>query len=125
MNKLITAEAQKAPNQGEPLTHFRITIMKDERYQLPPGTREVRVLSGNARLSAPEREYLMTRGEKRSFSTGEYASVSAESSDALLVLDMGLSATSATQERMKQMFYERMAARQQLIEAEERAEHKW
>ncbi len=132
MNKLTTSDTQKlvewmSPSEkpGDPLAHYRITLLKDEPYRLPVGTREVEILSGGARLMSPEREQLLGNGEKQTLKTGEMASIIAVSSDAPLVLHMGISAKSAEQARMKQMFYERMAARQKLVEAEERADKKW
>ena len=125
-NKLNTAEMQKILKQmsraNETLAHYRVSVLQDESYQLPAGTREVKVLSGDARLTLAEHEYLLNRGEKQALKTGEIASVVPASGDAPLVLDMGIPAASAEQQRMKRQFYERMAARQQLIEAEEHAD---
>lgn len=132
MNKYSTAESKKVVERLSPsekpsdlLAHYRITLMRDEPYRLPVGTREVEVLSGGARLVSSEREHLLENGEKQTLKTGELASVTAISSDAPLVLNMGISAKSFEQQRMKQMFYERMVARQQLAEAEEQANKKW
>ena len=132
MNKLSTSEARKlvewvgpAEKPSDPLAHYRISILRNEPYQLPVGTREVTVLSGDARVSLSEHEYLLHRGEKQTLKTGEVASVSDGAGDKPLVLDMGISAKSAQQQRMKQMFYERMAARQQLIQAEHEADNQW
>jgi hypothetical protein len=132
MNKYSTAELKKvvewvgqSEKARDPLAHYRITLMRNEPYRLPAGTREVEVLSGGARLVSSERERLLANGEKQTLKTGETASVTAVSSPAPLVLHMGVSAKSAEQARMKQMFYERMAARQQLVEAEEQADRKW
>jgi hypothetical protein len=132
MNKYSTAELKKvvewlSPSErpSDPLAHYRITLMRDEPYRLPAGTREVEVLSGGARLVSSERERLLENGEKQMLKTGEIASVTAISSPTPLILHMGVSAKSAEQARMKQMFYMRMAARQQLIEAEEHAAKKW
>jgi hypothetical protein len=132
MNKYSTAELKKVvewvgPSEkpSAPLAHYRITLMRDEPYRLPVGTREVEVLSGGARLVSKERERLLENGDKQTLKTGELASITAVSSPSPLVLNMGISAKSVEQVRMKQMFYERMAARQQIVEAEEQAERKW
>jgi hypothetical protein len=132
MSKLSTSEARKliewvapAEKPSDPLAHYRISILRNEPYQLPAGTREVTVLSGDALLVLPEHEYLLHRGEKQTLRTGEFASVSDGAGEKPLVLDMGISAKSAQQQRMKHMFYERMAARQQIVEAEQRADGKW
>jgi hypothetical protein len=128
MNKLSTAEMQSILKQinksSEPLAHYRITVMKNEPYQLPAGTREVRVLSGGARLNLNEQDHLLSRGEKQALRTGEVASVTAASNDSPLVLDMGIPAMSTEQKRMRRAFYERMVERQQLIEAEYNADRK-
>jgi hypothetical protein len=132
MNKHSTAESrqvveglQSSEKPRDPLAHYRITLMQDEPYRLPVGTREVEILSGEARLTSPMRERLLEDGEKQTLKTGELASVTAISNDPPLVLHMGISAKSVEQQRMKQMFYERMAARQQLAEAEDEANKKW
>jgi hypothetical protein len=132
MHKLSTSETRKviewlsaSEKPRNPLAHYRITLLKDEPYHLPAGTREVEVLSGGARLVSAEREQLLEHGDKQTLKTGEMAAVTAVSNETPLVLHMGISAKSAEQQQMKQMFYERMAARQQLVEAEERADKKW
>jgi hypothetical protein len=121
LHKLSTTETQAALKQMNkvkyPLAHYRIAVLKNEPYQLPAGTREVQVLSGGARLTIRERDHLLARGESWALQTGETALVN--TSDAPLVLDMGISRASAEQERMKREFYERMAQRQQVIEAED------
>ncbi len=116
IDKRSTAEMQ-------PLAHYRVTVVKNETYQLPAGTREVKVLSGGARLTMQEHDHLLVRGDKWAIQTGEVALVNA--SDAPLVLDMGMKAASEEQKRMKQAFYERMAMRQQLIEAEHQSKQWW
>lgn len=114
IEKRSTAEMQ-------PLAHYRVTVVKNESYQLPAGTREVMVLSGGARLTVRERDHLLARGDKWAITTGEVALVNAN--DAPVVLDMGIKAASEAQKCMKQAFYERMALRQQLIEAEHQAQN--
>lgn len=133
MDRLNTAEMQKilirimsqGVNSGETLTHYRVTLLRDEPYNLPVGTREVQVLSGGARLMLPAGEYLMTRGEKQALKTGEVASVTAADGDEALVLDMGIRTASPEQQRMKQLFYERMAQRQRLVEVENHSKRMW
>ncbi len=131
MNKVTTAEVRKLaqwlnpPQPTGPLAHYRLTLLEGETYRLSPSMREIRVLSGIACVLRDEHEYILIHGEKRAFAAGPGGSVISVSGDVPLVVEMGLEAASEEQQRMKRQFYERMAERQQLVEAEDQSDRRW
>lgn len=126
INDIRTAEAPKLaqwlypPQPAIPLARYRLTLIKGESYTLPTSTHEVRILSGMACILDDERDVSLIHGEKLAFTAGQGEAVISVSGDAPLVFEMGLDAASEEAQRMKRQFYERLAARQRLIEVESR-----
>jgi hypothetical protein len=127
INDIRTAEAPKLaqwlnpPHPAIPLARYRLTLIEGESYTLPTSTHEVRILSGVACILDDESEVTLIHGEKRAIAAEQRESVISVSGDAPLVFEMALDAASEEAQCMKRRFYERIAARQQLIEVEQRS----
>lgn len=110
--------AQPAP---ESLIHYRVTLAGNDVYRLPASTREIRVLSGGARVWFGDQEYQVLHGDKQPLIPGQNALVMPVSGPESLTLEMGLSASAPEQQQMKRQFYQRMAERQALMDIEDHA----
>jgi len=126
INIVNTNEAPKLvqwfnpPQPAVPLARYRVTLIEGETYTLSCSTREVCILSGAACILDDGREAILFHGEQLAFTAGQGEVVISGSGDAPLVFEMALDAASEEAQRLKRQFYEGIAARQQLIEAEHR-----
>jgi hypothetical protein len=124
MNTINTVEVRQPvqwlnpPQPAILLARYRLTLRDGETYTLSPSTREVRILSGAACTLDDEREVVLFHGEQLVFTAGQGESVISAVGDETLVFELALDAASEANRQMKRQFYERMAARQQVIEVE-------
>jgi hypothetical protein len=124
MNTTYTTQAPKLaqwlnPAQpARPLARYRLILREGESYTLPSSAHEVRIFAGAARILGNEREVALLHGETRAITAEQGGSVIYVLRDESLVFEIILDAASEEAKRMRCQFYERMAARQQLIEVE-------
>jgi hypothetical protein len=125
VNKLSTTEMRKQGQSAEPLVQYRVTVLENEVYKLPASVRKIRVLSGGARVLLTSEELIVRASEQKSLASRQETMVVPVTTGTPLVLEMSLSASSPEQQQMKHLFYERLAQRQQIIEAEHQGNDLW
>ncbi|MCA9909140.1 MAG: hypothetical protein KC519_10870 [Anaerolineae bacterium] len=103
---------------NRPQVRYRLTLAGAETFTLASGPCDLCVLSGSASIMFDEQAFALHSGESRAIMAGHGGLTIAASAETTLVFDIALDAESAEHLALKQRFYERMAARQHIMDAE-------
>lgn len=116
LNELRRTEWRLSPTG--PQARYRVSLTSGETYKLPVDTHEVMIRFGTACVLDGEHEFILPQGETQVMLGLEEGAISSVYDYEPLVFEMVLDADSEASQQLKHQFYERMAAHQQLIEAE-------